>query len=215
MAALSRAARSPAQHLASRPAARSPAPGTAPRTHRRKPDCRAGPAPAGRPPVPNISGLPGRMAIFQKSSVEAACRQARLHQIMVADAGAAGGHQQIRAARRIRPRGDRRRIVARDRQHHRLAARGRDQGGQAWRVGADDAARRRSPRRAARFRRRSPESRCAAGGTPSARDGCRRPPARYPAPISRLPAGISTSPAAKSCPARRICRPGARPPRSP
>ena len=44
--------------------------GTAARRPASKPDCREGRAAAWRPDRPKISGLPGRMAIFQKSSAK-------------------------------------------------------------------------------------------------------------------------------------------------
>ena len=47
------------------------------------------------PMRPNISGLPGRMAIFQKSSVMPCCAERALDQIVIADRGAAGGDQKV------------------------------------------------------------------------------------------------------------------------
>ena len=58
---------------AARRAGRTDAPARAAGTGSRRPaptpDCRAGPAPGVAPSAPNSSGLPGRIAIFQKSSV--------------------------------------------------------------------------------------------------------------------------------------------------
>ena len=58
------------------------------------------------PSRPEISGLPGRMAIFQKSSSKPCGAERALHQVVVADAGAAGGHQQVAGAGGGGGRGD-------------------------------------------------------------------------------------------------------------
>ena len=48
------------------------------------------------PSLPCISGLPGRMAIFQKSSSMPSAREApSLHEVVLADRGAAGGDEDI------------------------------------------------------------------------------------------------------------------------
>ena len=78
-----------------------------------RPGCRAGRAPARRRAAPNISGLPGRIAIFQKSSAKPRSPSAGLHQVVVADAGAAGGDQQVGAGDRVGRGGDGGAVVAR------------------------------------------------------------------------------------------------------
>ena len=54
-----------------------------------------------------ISGLPGRMAIFQKSTASPRLPSADAHQVVVADAGAADGHQHVHAAAGVRGGGQR------------------------------------------------------------------------------------------------------------
>ena len=72
--------------------------------------------------------------------LQAARLQALDDQVVVADRGAAGGHQHVHAVHRIGHRGDRLARVGGDRQHDRLAAGGAHQGGERVRVGTDDAA---------------------------------------------------------------------------
>ena len=70
------------------------------------------------PRRPNSSGLPGRIAIFQKSSSQALAAERLLDEVVVADRGAAGGDQQIEARRpraRAPPAPRRRRRRCRDR----------------------------------------------------------------------------------------------------
>ena len=57
---------------------------------------------------------------------------------MVADRGAAAGHQQVAAARRARGLAQRVGAVAGDPQDHRLAAHGGDHGGEGVAIGTDD-----------------------------------------------------------------------------
>ncbi len=64
------------------------------------------------------------------------------HQVVVADRGAAGGHQQVRAARAFGHRRQRFAVVGDDAERQRLAAAGGDEGGERQAVGADDLARR-------------------------------------------------------------------------
>ena len=59
---------------------------------------------------------------------------------MLADAGAAGGDEQIDAADLVGGGGDGVQIVRRDRQHHGVAPCGGDEGGEGVGVGRDDAA---------------------------------------------------------------------------
>ena len=78
---------------------------TAPRTPRPRPDCRAGRAAARSWSRPNISGLPGRIAICQKSSSSPCAPSTRAHQIALADRGAAQRHHEVDAgAAAARPR---------------------------------------------------------------------------------------------------------------
>ncbi len=80
------------------------------------------------------------MAICQKSTARPRRVSDSMHQVVVADAGAAGGDQQVDAGHLIGDGGDGVAVVAGDRQHDRLAAAGAHQGGQGVRVGTDDAA---------------------------------------------------------------------------
>ena len=81
--------------------AESAAPGT--KTHRRRtrPDCRQ-PNTCIAPSRPCISGRPGRIATFQNDSP---CPPPRrpLHEIVVADRSAAGGHKNVGIEHRARP----------------------------------------------------------------------------------------------------------------
>ena len=53
------------------------------------------------PSRPTISGLPGRMAIFQKSSAMPVRRQRRLHEVVLADRGAADDDEDVGAGRPV------------------------------------------------------------------------------------------------------------------
>ena len=156
----------------------------------------------------NISGLPGRMAMRQKSMAKPCALSARLHEIVVADRGAARGDQQIV----LRAGGD---AV--------LDQRARRRGAMSNRVGSPPQPRtsaatampeeRRSgcgrpARPASPARRRSRGSRSAAADAPRARAGSSRAAsadvARRQQAAGRA-AGLS--PAVKSSPAWRTWRP--------
>ena len=161
------------------------------------------------PSRPNISGFPGRIAICPE--IEREARAGR--------GPPAPGRGRRRWRRRWSPAGRQppaasaaaaiaSAVVARDRQHQRLAAGGADQRRQRMGVGADDAARRRPARRAARSRRRSPGSRRAAAMHREPADGRRRRPARCRA-ASQAPARPAAARRRPRNPgrARRMCRP--------
>ena len=101
-----------------RPAGRQAAPaavsGTVASRRGLPPDCRAGRGSACSPRRPNISGLPGRIAIFQKSSVTPCVGQHLMDEVVVAHRGAAERHDDIRAglAALFKPCGDRLLAVA-------------------------------------------------------------------------------------------------------
>ena len=92
-----------------RGARRSAASGTGSRRRGSRPDCRAGRAPASAPSRPNISGLPGRMAIFQKSSAMPSSVERLLDEVVVADRGAAERDEDVggKRERRVDRRADR------------------------------------------------------------------------------------------------------------
>ena len=132
-----------------RASCRSPDAGTASTQTRPRPDCRAGREPAWRRRGRTCSGLPGRMAIFQKSNSMPAVAERLLHEVVLADRGAAAGHQQIGARGGLRPsRCSTSQVVGRDAEMDRLGAAGRDEGGERQAVGADDLVSARSARRA-------------------------------------------------------------------
>ena len=96
------------------PAAPSPASGTTASRPASRPGCPAARSSACRDNCPNISGLPGRIAISQKSIASPSSLKHAAHQIVLADRDAAGRHQQIDArARRRRCGAARRRRRAR------------------------------------------------------------------------------------------------------
>ena len=92
------------------------------------------------PSRPCISGLPGRMATRQKPSSQALAASAGLHEVVVADRGAAEREQQIGAgrARGVDAAFERRETVARDAEVDRLAAGVADERRERERVGGDD-----------------------------------------------------------------------------
>ena len=91
---------------------------------------------------PNSSGLPGRMAICQKSSVmPRLCRPSMTRSWSPTEAPPVVTSMSMPATASATA-AIASRVVRGDRQHDRLAARGAHQRGQRVRVGADDAARR-------------------------------------------------------------------------
>ena len=133
-------ARPAAVRRAGRTAGRGPAAGTAPRRRWRKPDCPAGRGRGRRPSRPKTSGLPGRMAIFQKSS----SRPRRFSPSMTRSWSPTLAPPVVTSmsmpatASATAPTASTR--VAGDRQHAGLAAARPHQGRERMRVGADDAA---------------------------------------------------------------------------
>ena len=93
-----------------------------------------------RPSRPCMRGLPGRSATRQKPSVHALPRQRRLHEVVLADGGAAEGDEEIRArlARRLDPALEVVEAVAGDAEVDRLAPGARDERGERDEVGGDD-----------------------------------------------------------------------------
>ena len=89
----------PARSAAGRPAgpagARAPASGTGAQQTSAETGLPGRPSTGAAPSGRTSAACPGRIAICQKSSVEALRLQRRLHQVVVADRGAAGGDQQV------------------------------------------------------------------------------------------------------------------------
>ena len=80
-----------------RQACEAAAPGTGTRRHRPTPDCRAGRARASPPSRPFIIGRPGRSATRQNDSSSPSAFEPALDEVVVADRGAAGRHQDVGA----------------------------------------------------------------------------------------------------------------------
>ena len=104
------------------------------------------------------------MAIFQKSSVMPRVGQRLLHQVVLADRGAAGDDEDVGAGRAVDEGGDRLAAVRRDAEVDRLAAGLAHERGKADRRSTRRSGPARASRRAAPARRRWRGSRRAACG---------------------------------------------------
>ena len=115
---------------AGRPGGSPAAPGTDARRQGSRPDFPAALTTCIRPSRPDISGLPGRIAIFQKIERHAARHHGLLHEVMIAHRGAADGHKHVGALRycRIKRRVERLHPVGGDAEIDHLGARAAGKG---------------------------------------------------------------------------------------